>query len=266
MRLRGDKDIRIITEAINGFSQAYHDNFFTVRRIGQKYIAEKHPTEATARELAYSIRPILEKWGAGRRKAPHLRDKRDFTAAFLSADLHDKLAWLTQFPINSLGFDGGRRLVNNDYNRETLEKFDTTLLDVIQELSNSLFKKNTNVTYPLKALLLISGLMPALDSKVRSGLGNAGFRGVDKRQFLIPKNIGSTDAKKLTRLPFILGQCWRECCEQIRGGIQQSEFKQLSQDAGRVFDVLLFMQAGKSLQTPTLLKLELEREPWYELK
>ena len=96
-------------------------------------------------------------------------------------------------------------------------------------------------------------------------LGNAGFKGVGggRTQFYLPADAGGADAKKLTRLPFVLGQCWVECSTQLLGGIERSHFGLLLQDPGRAFDVLLFMQ-GK-WKSP-LLTLHLDRERWYDLK
>lgn len=265
MRLRVTEDISQIANAINAFPPAYHADFFKVRPIGRKYVGEEHPTEGTALELASSIRSVLGSWGAGRREAPRLRGEQDCSAALLDARLHSGLAKLAQISnATSLGFDRGLRLVNGVHDREALADFDATLLLVLRMLSDGLFLANTNVTYPMKALLLISGLMPALDSQVRSGLGNAGFKGVDRTQFLLPPHAGGADAKKLTRLPFVLGQCWVEGSTQFQAGIQQSKFELLLQDPGRAFDVLLFMQAGEG-QLP-LLTLHLAHGRWYSLQ
>jgi len=265
VRLLVTEDIVQIANAINAFSPDYHADFFKVRPIGRKYVGEEHPTEATALELASSLRFVLRSWGAGKRKAPELRGEQDFATALVDARLHSGLAKLAQISnATSLGFEGGFRLVNGVHDREALADFDATLLLVLRTLSDGLFLVNTNVTYPMKALLLISGLMPALDGQVRDGLGNAGFEGVARTQFLLPADAGGADAKKLTRLPYLLGQCWVECSTQLQGGIRQSNFRLLLQDPGRAFDVLLFMQAGKG-QMP-LLTLHLKRGHWYGLQ
>jgi len=83
-----------------------------------------------------------------------------------------------------LGLDAEcRRLANGSHVPTALEDFDDALLSVLREISQRLFVDNSNVTYPTKALLLISGLMPALDNRVRAGLGRAGFSGVKKLSF-----------------------------------------------------------------------------------
>lgn len=266
MRLRVTEDINQIADAINEFPGAYHDDFFEVRAIGRKYVSEEHPTEATAIELTSPVRCVLERWGAGRQKAPQLRAEQDFPAAFLDAHLHSGLAKLAQISdATTLGFDRGFRLLDGVHDREALADFDATLVCVLQKLSHLLFLDNTNVTYPMKALLLICGLMPALDSNVREGLGEAGFEGVGRgrTQFLLPDDVGGADAKKLSRLPFVLGQCWVECSTQLLGGIKRSNFGLLLEAPGRAFDVLLFMQGKRKLP---LLTLHLERERWYDLK
>jgi hypothetical protein len=171
---------------------------------------------------------------------------------------------LAHFSRTTLGFDGGTRLVNGVRDHQSLADFDATLLRALSKLADGLLQNNTNVTYPMKALLLISGLMPALDSQVRAGLGNAGFKGFERTQFLLPRDSGSADAKKLTRLPFVLGQCWIDCLKLLQEAVRRSRLELLLRHPGRVFDVLLFMQASK--ENALLLTLHLDRETWYDLQ
>jgi hypothetical protein len=104
-----------------------------------------------------------------------------------------------------------------------------------------LFINNTSITYPMKALLLITGLMPALDSQVRGGLtlaGKAGFTG----QQLLPWNTQQAAGRRICDLPFYLGHCWSLNREVFIEGISSSRHKDLQGAPGRVFDILLFMQ------------------------
>lgn len=59
-------------------------------------------------------------------------------------------------------------------------------IELLNTLSKRLFVDNRSVTYPMKAHLLLTGYMPALDGRVRAGLGKAGFGGVDKTHDLHP--------------------------------------------------------------------------------
>jgi hypothetical protein len=94
----------------------------------------------------------------------------------------------------------------------------------------------------MKALLLITGLMPALDSQVRKGLrlaGKVGFMG----QQLLPQNTHQAGGRRICYLPFQLGQCWELNREILLEGVRKSRHPGLESAPGRVFDVLLFMQA-----------------------
>ena len=235
-----------------------------MRPLGRRYVVEEHPSEAVARELAAALRRVLRSWGAGKRGAPQLLNEKDIVATFLDSRLHSGVVKLAGLSIANLGFDEAlRRVVNGVHNREVLGDFDATLLFVLRKFSDRIFVGNTNVTYPTKALLLVSGLTPALDSRVRTGLGRAELKGVDKTQFFLPTEMHGADAKKLTRLPFILGQCWADYNVQLQEGIRQSKVNALLQEPGRIFDILFFMQA-KEGQLP-LLSLDPGRDSWYEL-
>jgi len=263
MRLRLTESSIEIATAINDFSRVYHDDFFEVRPTARRWIAEKSPTEATSGELVRLVRRVLGSWGAGKREAPRLSSGDDFAEALLHAQLHRSVGRLSEISNTALGFDvDRRRLVNGLHVSSDLKDFDENLLSVLREISRRLFVNNTNITYPLKVLLLISGLMPALDSQVRRGLGHAGFSGVNRTQFLLPIDTTSADAKKLTRLPFVLGQCWSDFATQFADGIRRSNFASLLQEPARVFDILLFMQADKEIP---LLTLQSGSERWYDL-
>jgi len=262
LRLAGT--VMQIADAIKDFPRDYADDYFNVRPIGQRYVAEQHPTETVALELATALQRVLRNWGAGRRGAPQLRKEQEIAAALLDTSLHSDVTKLSLFSITNLGFDHRfRRLVNGTHSSEVLEDFDMRLLSVLRSFSDLVFLDNTNVTYPMKALLLVSGLMPALDSQVRTGLGIAGLKGVNKTQFLLPEDMRGSDAKKLTRLPFLLGQCWADYSAQFQDGARQANAAALIQEPGRIFDILLFMQARK--EKLPLLIFDAGRQPWYDL-
>lgn len=253
-----------ITNAINAFDTGYHHDFFKVRSIGRRYVTENSPPQIVASALAISICPVLKAWGAGKREAPQLRSEQELTQTFSDIELHRDVLKLSQMSECSLNLDGlSKRLMNGLYSLADLSAFDETLPSVLQSFSERLFIGNTNVTYPMKVLLLISGLMPALDGQVRGGLGKAGFSGVNRTQFLLPRDARSADGKKLTRLPWVLGQCWAEYAPKFKAAITQSNYPMLLQEPGRTFDVLFFMQADEK-QTP-LLTLRTGAEPWYNL-
>ena len=254
---------RQIVDAINAFPAGYHAGFAKVRSAGRRYIAERTPTESIVLELAKHLREILKDWGAGGRKASQLREEDGFVSTFLETTLHASLAKLGRTSLLGLNFNGTQRLLNGEPSPEPLAAFDTSLLWALNNLSEKLFDKNTNVTYPMKSVLLISGFMPAFDSQVRQGLKRAGFEGIGKTQFLLPPDARGVEGKKVTRLPFILGQCWAKFQPQLQESIQKSKQPRLSEDPGRIFDVLLFMQGSDNYE---IFRFYTEGRRWYDLR
>jgi len=117
----------------------------------------------------------------------------------------------------------------------------------------------------MKVLLLITGFMPALDSeRVRTGLDRGDFSGMNRTQYLLPADAAHADGKKITRLPFLLGQCWTTYTQQLQDGISNSRFPDLKEEPGRVFDILLFTQANKD--SPVLVACDPPDRNWYKLR
>jgi hypothetical protein len=155
-----------------------------------------------------------------------------------------------------------RSFVGIPTTQAALDAFDANLFAALHALADGLFAGNTNATYPMKAALLITGLMPAFDSQVRCGLQRAGFIGMNKTQFVLPGNANCADGKKIARLPFLLGECWHAYSPQINAGIATSRYTGLLDEPGRFFDVLLFMQGDT--RNPVLVSYHGPRT-WYEL-
>src|SRR5271166_3111679 len=144
-----------VTDAINRFPATYSDDYFKVRPIGRRYAVEPQPTEAIALELANEVRRVLQRWGAGKREAPRLRNTEDILSGFLDNQFHAEIANLSLLTIADLGIDHKlRRLVHSEHRAGDIEDFDRRLLSVLRRLSDLMFCNNTNVTYPMKALLL----------------------------------------------------------------------------------------------------------------
>ncbi|WP_241082640.1 hypothetical protein [Achromobacter xylosoxidans] len=232
-----------IVTAINSFDPGYHHDYHLVKGLATPYLAA--PTEANAALLADALGTVLVNWGAGSRKAPSVRALPALIATLLNPTFHDSL----------LGFKGGALAmlaVVNGHARSLgglaaeahCTAFDTRLLSVLSDISALLLIGNTNVTYPMKVLLLLTGFMPALDSQVRRGLSSAGFAGASATQFLMPGDMGSLRARKLTRLPFYLGDCFAANRALLIGAAADSHYPWLVDEPGRLFDILLFMQGS----------------------
>jgi hypothetical protein len=257
MIMKVNADVRGITSAIDDFRGSYHEDFRLARSAAQRYSAQ--PDRNCAIELAHRVGTSLRNWGADRRRAPAMRPDAEI-ATFLSNNLQSlkQLAGLgervAEFAIDTQ-FRSCPGLAN--------VAFDRVLLNTLSGLSSGLFRGNRSVTYPMKALLLITGLTPALDSQVRRGLRLAGFKGVDRTQFLLPRDPHSTDGKKISRLPFVIGECFRNDRETLIAGVRASRHPELENEIGRLFDVLIFMSAAKG-RTP-VFKMDPPFARWYDV-
>jgi len=263
--IRVTGETRQITEAINGFPANYQTDFSEVRAIARQYLAGAQPTDNVVSDLAMALRCVLRCWGAGNRGAPNVQNVQEFKDLLGRPEIHASLAVLARTPLSALNVvQQHRYLHGKPATLEELVTFDLNFFYALRAAGERLFIGNTNAAYPMKAVLLVTGFMPAFDGHVRTGLQRGGFRGMNKTQFFLPKDTNCTDGKKVARLPFLLGECWASCAPQLRQGIENSRFSTLFEEPGRVFDVLLFMQAGK--EKPVLVTWDPPDDTnWYEL-
>lgn len=239
LRLVGSAlDIKL---AINGFSQAYHQDFANVQPIARRYL-NAPPGSANAALLALALFTALRNWGACKRRSPTLHALPQIESALKDRRLHGRLLKLSQQSLAAFSLDQqGHRLLAANAPINEVGAFDKEILGILNTLAHVLFINNTSVTYPMKALLLITGLMPALDSQVRGGLTRAGKAGFTGQQRL-PRSVQQATGRRICQLPFYLGHCWSLHREVFVKGILESNHKGLQDTPGRVFDILLFMQ------------------------
>jgi hypothetical protein len=231
-----------ITAAINGFNHSYHIDYAQVRNVAICYLASA-PSALTAMALAEAIYDVMGNWGAGVRKAPLRRSPALIAERLLNSSLHHRLKKLADpsslgLSVNSHGLP--TLLLHSRL--QSVHAFHREFLDTLAELANAFFVNNTNTTYPTKALLLLTGLAPALDRQVRKGLKRAGMKGMSGTQFLLPTSSSTAFGLRLCSLPFWVGHCWQGNKEVFLAAIKRSNHSALSSEPGRVFDILLFMQ------------------------
>lgn len=237
-----------IVAAINGFSAGYQRDYLLVRGLSTTHLSA--PTPASAAPLAAELSAVLYRWGAGGRKAPAVQPLHVIQATLTDPDVLASLIRFSALQIASLDLIGNvNRVVGGVSTVASRLAFDTELNSALALLSAGILVGNTNVTYPMKVLLLLTGFMPALDSQVRKGLGAAGFSGANATQFLMPAGLHANESKKVTRLPFYMAECYRVNGALLRGAATASHYPWLATEPGRLFDVLLFMQgsAGHAL-------------------
>lgn len=255
---------RLIIQHINNFDTDYYEQFYCVRNIAKEYLrgADAKPSEQSAMDMTKDLIDVLKKWGAGKRRAPQPRRESEIADWLLdNTTLKSELGKIEGCSIPFLNININNRIILHGAQISDAGQFDQILLSVLNRLAVGLFVGNTNVIYPMKALLLISGLMPAFDKNVKEGFKLAGLTGVSGTQFLLPsENETGPNMKKLTRLPFLLGQCWSDFSDRLTDAIRQSHRPKLVEEPGRVFDILFFMQ-GQSGEL--IFKFE-GPERWYE--
>lgn len=230
-----------ITQAINRFKTSYHNDYYEVRKLSETYL-NGNTSDKHINALSEALFNAINNWGAGRRKAPSPKNISDFILTLKSSKLYENLKNLKSCK-NEIGITNNRRYISDSL-FDSIEEFDSCLLTTLRELSVSLFEDNTNVTYPMKCLLLFTGLLPAYDSQVKKGMKIAGFKGVDKTQYLLPtpKQQTSSDSKKICTIPFIIADCVKLNRSILDSAIEKSRYPELKEDYGRVFDIIFFMQ------------------------
>jgi hypothetical protein len=251
-----------IAHLLNRFSPKYHVDFLTVRRLGRAYLAAPHPGAAAA-HLAPALASAMRSWGAGFRKAPSLQSVQSITATLTSSTLHASMVAL-QYALRAGPniVAGSRVFTGLGAPPLSVQSFDSHLFNAMERVSRGLFVANTNVTYPMKAILMIAGLMPAFDRRVRDGLNRGGFAGMSSTRYLVPSAMSGTAWMKISRLPFFLGQCWISNRPRICAEIRSSHLRVLIAEPGRIFDILFFMQGDPT--NPVVLTWRGSRR-WYHL-
>lgn len=249
-----------LVDAINNFNAGYHRDYFSVRQLSGQYLLT--PNATTAAPLAKELSDVLYRWGAGNRKAPSVRPLADLEKALLDPRALKLLTSLVSRQMATLSLTGTGNSLKRSILISTVASFDADLLDVLSFISSRFLIGNTNVTYPMKALMMLTGFMPALDSQVRQGLGIAGFAGTNATRFLLPQTSKNIEALKLTRLPFYLADCFSKHSALLDSAIKASRYPALVSEPGRVFDVLLFMQGSTG---KTLLTLNPTASDWYRI-
>jgi hypothetical protein len=249
-----------VREAIENFSSQYHEDYFETRRVAGAFLRASAPNQLCGTALHHRLQATLTSWGAGVRGAPGLVTRISVTVRALSRpDLYADLQLLYRSPLDALTVTDGRRRIALAGILPLV--WDDALVRSLQTIAAELLTGNTNVTYPMKAMLLLCGLMPAFDSQVRKGMSKGGLVGMSSTQMQMPTQATDLVARKITALPYWLGHCWSKY-PLIRHEARHSAYPQLQEDPGRLFDILFFMQASSD---PFLVWKDDGQGPWYLL-
>jgi hypothetical protein len=256
-------DTAAITAAIDAFNAAYHADYLPGRTEAIDYLSEL-PSTASAGRLAQSLTTALESWGAGKRGAPACHPLDAATEALNNPTLRRKLRNNLANSLEFLSLDDGSRSLKVGSPFKSVEEFDACLIETLNELAAGLLVGNSNVTYPMKALLLITGLMPAYDSQVKGGLAVAGVSGVNRTRYLLP--VGECpDAKKIYVLRFYIADCISRAALVLNRAIEDSNYPMLKGQHDRLFDVLLFVQRNLAPESALIRFSAAQARRWYAI-
>lgn len=235
---------------IQSFNRGYHADFRDVRRLARKWLeSDDAPSPQETKNLAIALSRALCNWGAGKRKAPIVSDE-DVVAATL-LNLRPALAAWSQLDLARLSIGTDRRserghLVEGKYRPDLMEQIEDALFTLMVGL-NDLFEANNSVTYPTKALLLLTGQYVGLDSNVRRALAQQGEPGFSETQFPMPVERRDRSAKRLYRVLWLMGNWLNEHAESWQGAVRKEPtwhgLHELA-SAGRVVDIVWFQQGS----------------------
>lgn len=236
--------------AINKFNQKYICNYWITRRDAIEYINTSKPTTCLTELLAKNLVESLYCWGAGKRNASKLKKIKDISTFLQNQGNHSLIQIIANGPqIKDLDIlsnkTGKLELVINLPNIE-IQKFNDNIANILKIFAENLFETRIkSATYPMKALLLLTGFMPAFDGNVKKGFQKAVGLGSNNAY-----QITLSD-KKIAMVPFLLGQLVKDH-QNTFDDLIASNKKLYSNDYARLLDILLFQQGKTNSQLITL--------------
>jgi len=248
------------------YPASYHRDYAVVRRSALPYLAGDLGDRVVS-ELAGNLDFALRSWGAGKRAAPDIVDSDSLANSLRSVEFHGYLRELTSLGLSAFGLGGNRREVNGRTDREQLLNLRRCLWGALVHISRTMLVRPSGVpvTYPTKTLLMLTGLLPALDQNARAGMWSAEITGMSGRYRTI-RMEWEGDLARLWGLLFLFGDCWQRHGQALSGAFRTAGLGEVVDDLaapGRVFDILFFaMGANKGL--PPCLKADGCGKLWHE--
>lgn len=148
-----------ISDSINSFNSNYHDDFKKVRTLSRRYVLEGLPSSEII-DFAKLLSQVLVNWGAGRRGAPRIKSDIDIETFLNDISFQNDIKSYV---------DSGWGVYKHGTNTSISDN-NVLFLNLLNTIGNGIFIDNTNVTYPTKAIMLLTGLFVGIDSQVRKGL------------------------------------------------------------------------------------------------
>lgn len=245
LEIHGSEIPAEIASAIKGFESEYHADFKSVRDEMKNHL--KTMDDNSSNSLSLALRSSLLSWGAGRRGAPKVVNSFKLKEIVDSKNFQEAIFPFYYFINGGIKFevnDEGQCLIDGSTTR--LNEFANSFYNALNFVNNKILVGNTNVTYPMKALLLLTGAPLAFDSYVRDGLTQSGIVGFAATQYSFPSRLSDSGFKKILGMFFLVYDCWN-CYEKvIKDGIEKTSsdyFEENQITPSRVFDILFFMKS-----------------------
>jgi hypothetical protein len=234
-----------LVNAFNEFEEEYHRLYAQVRVAAHQYLNTEAPCDELVAALAPLLLGALKEYGAtATRNAPGLAETTAAEQLLRDEELHDDLKFLANLDFRRLS----QGAATGGYAQEVQKRFNRALV-AMETLVLPQDETEITSVYPQKALMLLTGCTPALDSNVRLGIGVAGVKGYSVAPGR-PSELKGKGALKMQSFLVMMGNCWNQDTEILTKAARESRFcNDLGPtgqvDVGRLFDVLLFQQ-GKA--------------------
>lgn len=208
---------QVIITAVQRFPARYHLDFAQVRALAVQWLEQ--PSHDTATLLSDALMQALLNWGAGQQRAGRIQQRSVIMETLTSQKVRDVIVGLRD--------DDGHLI-----DEQVIQALDLANGGLVVGYNR---KPETTFLYSTKALMLITGIGPALDSNVREGLKNLNLAGFSTAQIA---------ASRLVPILLAADQWTRDQADAISLAAAQDEtvaqILRLRSPA-RLMDILLFV-------------------------
>jgi hypothetical protein len=224
-----------IVDSIKLFPIRYHDVFKEVRIAADSWFETTKEDKAVRNNLAGLLHQGLKMYGAGCQGAPEVADEDSISESLKSVGCRQLLIAVKN--------QGRELFFNPNSNFDTESIFAGDLFKAISFVREHFYKTSVqSITYYMKAIMLLTGAIPAFDGNVRDGLTSIGVLDM-KTQVNTPHKLDSSEMRKIVGILRVFRDAWHINGEIFLKAIDQanpSGASLIKSSPARQFDILLF--------------------------
>nr|WP_141662009.1 hypothetical protein [Burkholderia ambifaria] len=240
------------------FDPLYARGYVAVQAASLSFLeaTDERMAQERAVTLAHELVRVLQEWKlGGRSSTPKARSEDDIGRFLLDHEIRHSLAKLSSLRREPPRLVAGTRVVPGG--RYKPDELDMAALRMIVRLADGLFTCCARATYPMKALLLLTGYTVAFDSNVCLGAKHAGFAGMATgfKITSIRESASCPASRKIVSMPYLVGSAWHaeremfvRVFESIRNDATWAKLVTQLYHPARLFDILFFMQGKHCMQ------------------